>query len=125
MKYLKYFTKESDYQNYINGDSILRPNVSYSFESKDVSFNAVLPLDRKSIIGSIYLYDKINKSYSFCTQDELTIEKYPSEQYIPVGIVVIPASHDVYGTGECGIMSLMEMNNNNPELGSSSNQKMR
>ena len=28
--------------------------------------------------------------------------------YEPIGVVVIPASHDVYGTGECGVISLIE-----------------
>jgi hypothetical protein len=29
--------------------------------------------------------------------------------YEPIGVVVIPASHDVYGTGECGVISLIEL----------------
>ena len=29
--------------------------------------------------------------------------------YIPVGIVVVPGSHNVYGDGSCGVMSLKEM----------------
>ena len=40
------------------------------------------------------------------------------EDYEPIGIVVIPASHDVYGTGECGVMSLYYMDPDNPDNGS-------
>jgi hypothetical protein len=38
--------------------------------------------------------------------------------YEPIGIVVVPASHDVYGTGECGVMSLYYMDPDNPDNGS-------
>ena len=33
------------------------------------------------------------------------IEKLPSG-WTPIGVVAIPASHNVYGTGECGVISL-------------------
>jgi hypothetical protein len=71
--------------------------------------------------SDIVLYNKNNSKYICVTYDELNTSDYPSANYIPIGIVVIPASHDVYGTGECGIMSVMEMDYNNPEKGSSSN----
>ena len=37
--------------------------------------------------------------------------------YEPIGVVVIPASHDVYGTGECGVVSLKYMDPDNPDEG--------
>lgn len=40
----------------------------------------------------------------------------------PIGVVVIPSSHDVYGTGECAIMSLNYMNCTTPDEGSISYQ---
>lgn len=41
----------------------------------------------------------------------------PSE-YVPIGVVVIPASHNVYGDFACGVMSLMLMDGGSPETGS-------
>lgn len=41
----------------------------------------------------------------------------PSE-YVPIGIVVIPASHNVYEDYACGVMSLMLMDGGSPETGS-------
>ena len=35
----------------------------------------------------------------------------------PIGIVVVPSSHDRYGDGSCGIMSLVTMSQSNPENG--------
>jgi len=43
------------------------------------------------------------------------------ETCTPIGVTVIPASHDVYGTGECGVMSLMEMDWSRSDTGSLSN----
>lgn len=35
----------------------------------------------------------------------------------PIGVVVIPASHDVYGNGDCGVMSIKPMNCSTPTIG--------
>ena len=39
-------------------------------------------------------------------------------------MVVVPGSHNVYGDGSCGVMSLKEMNYNSPDNGSTSYQYM-
>lgn len=44
--------------------------------------------------------------------------------YEPVGIVVIPTSHDVYGTGECGVMALRAASLQTPDTGTTSNESM-
>lgn len=48
------------------------------------------------------------------TQD---LKNYKPSEWTPIGIVVIPASHGVYGTGEAGVMSLTYMDYNNPDTG--------
>lgn len=40
--------------------------------------------------------------------------------WTPIGVVVIPPSHDVYGTGEGAAMSLKYMDPNNPDMGAGS-----
>ena len=53
------------------------------------------------------------------------VKMYPDEitkavsTYTPIGVEVVPAEHDVYGTGQAGIMSLAEMNCNTPDVGGS------
>ena len=44
-----------------------------------------------------------------------------TENLVPIAIVVIPADHDVYGTGECCAMSLAYMDYENPETGNLDN----
>ena len=39
-------------------------------------------------------------------------------------MVVVPGSHNVYGDGSCGVMSLKEMNYNSPDSGSTSHQNI-
>ena len=54
------------------------------------------------------------------------VKLYPNQiteavsTYTPIGVEVIPAEHDVYGTGQAGIMSLVEMSYSTPDVGSSS-----
>ena len=51
--------------------------------------------------------------------EKWTAEKYPIATYIPVGIVVVPASHGHYADGKCAIMSLNHMNCSSPTTGGS------
>lgn len=51
------------------------------------------------------------------------IESIP-ESCAPVGVVVIPSSHDVYGNGACGVMSLVPMSCDTPSTGGTSEQGM-
>ena len=68
-------------------------------------------------LADAVFYDSNSNSFITMSPDEIT---GVIDGYTPIGVVVIPASHDVYGTGECGIMSLAEMNYTTPDVGSSS-----
>jgi hypothetical protein len=51
---------------------------------------------------------------------ELAIFKrgyWPNSGWTPIGIVVVPGSHNRYGDGSCGVISLVSMDCNNPEDG--------
>ena len=72
--------------------------------------------------GDILLWDKTGSRKLFVSKDALS--SYPSDSYTPIGIVVIPASHDVYGDGSCGVMSLKPMNCDTPTTGGTSEQYM-
>ena len=76
-------------------------------------------------VGDALLYDKqANKLIVVPTTDDMDTQ-YPANDYEPIGIVVIPASHDVYGTGECGVMSLRFMSTTTPDEGSQTIQSVR
>ena len=75
-------------------------------------------------VGDAVLYDKTaNKLIIVSTSDTMN-EQYPADNYTPIGVVVIPISHNVYGDGSCGVMSLKEMDYSTPDTGSTSYQYM-
>lgn len=67
----------------------------------------------EKVLGNFLLYD-IEREELFLTDFPLT---YPKEKFYPVGIVVIPFSHNRYKTGECGVISLRYGSNVTPKEG--------
>ena len=72
-----------------------------------------------AVAADILMYDK-QQSRKFILKSDTDFSKYPSNRYVPIGIVVVPGTHNVYGDGSCGVMSLMEMNCDTPSAGSTS-----
>lgn len=72
--------------------------------------------------GDVLLWDKTNQRKLFTSSDNLS--NYPAGSYTPIGVVIIPASHNVYGDGSCGVMSLKPMNCDTPSTGGTSEQYM-
>lgn len=59
--------------------------------------------------------------------DELIIrreQKYWRKDEEPIGVVVIPGSHNVYGNGACGVMALMSASCDTPDVGSIINEEI-
>lgn len=74
-------------------------------------------------LADICLYDKREHRRIFVSPDEL--ENFAdTDTYTPIGVVVIPSSHDVYGTGKCAVMSALSMSLSNPTAGANTEQKM-
>lgn len=72
--------------------------------------------------GDVLLWDKTNQRKLFTSSNNLS--NYPADSYTPIGVVVIPASHNVYGDGSCGVMSLKPMNYDTPSTGGTSEKSM-
>lgn len=68
-------------------------------------------------LGNILLYDSVTGNKIFIEPNSLNATNFPLSRYNPLGVCVIPASHDVYGTGECAVISLVHMDYNTPEKG--------
>lgn len=67
--------------------------------------------------GDAMLYNKSTGEIVCVKYNDLNSQNYPSSTFTPIGVVVIPANHNVYGTGECGVMSLRVMDKTNPDAG--------
>ena len=66
-------------------------------------------------VGEAVFFDSNNKALVTMTQSEITSAV---DGYVPIGIVVVPAEHNVYGDGTCGVMSLHFMSTETPDTGS-------
>lgn len=77
----------------------------------------------KAVAADYCLYDKQADKLIIVKNDKLNADDFPLTDYTPVGVVVIPGSHDVYGTGECAVMSLVEMSYSTPDTGSINHEK--
>ena len=76
----------------------------------------------EAVAGDAVLYDQTNDHLVIV--DSADLEPY-KEGYTPIGVVVIPGNHDVYGDGSCGVMSLKEMNCDTPDTGGAQYQGIR
>ena len=90
MKYLKVFKTESDYTS--SESSFSYPTVSYTIENRKVN---MVPIHKRPI--KAVFYDSATNSFVKLYPDQIT-EAIPT--YTPIGVEVVPAEHDVYGTGQ-------------------------
>ena len=70
----------------------------------------------ESIAADICLVDNDTLDKLIVSGDDYDINIFPLNQYTPIGVVVVPASHTDDGTAR--VMSLAAMNYNTPDVGS-------
>ena len=68
-------------------------------------------VDTDMNLCNVILYDR-NLDKLVQTSEFKRLNK---NRYEPIGIVVIPTAHDVYGTGECGVMALTSASVDTPD----------
>lgn len=115
--YLQVFDTEADYES--SKDDLEFPTVSYVKDIDTIYYMTPPPIHALPI--KAVFYDSATDSFVKMYPDEIT-EVIPT--YTPIGVEVIPVEHDVYGTGQAGIMSIAEMNYSSPDVGSSERQYM-
>lgn len=86
--------------NYVKWDILESPDTEHTINT---------------IAGDIVLYNTQDEQIYFVSANKLT--KSYTASHIPIGVVVVPGTHDVYGDGSCGVMSLKSMDFNNPTQG--------
>lgn len=55
-------------------------------------------------VGDYWVYDALNNDTFFI--DNRYYRIFINPRYTPIGVVIIPQSHNVYGTGECCVMGI-------------------
>lgn len=77
------------------------------------------------VVGAPALHELPIRAVFYDSSTNEFVKLYPDQitevnpNYTPIGVEVIPAEHDVYGTGQAGIMSLVIMSTYTPDVGSS------
>lgn len=89
---------------------------SYFIYSKAKVLKGKIVPDGKYDVGNLVLYDKINQKKIVIDINDKS-NRFSIERYTPIAVVVIPQSHDVYGNGKAGAMSLLAMSRVNPDTG--------
>lgn len=109
MGYLKLFQLTSDYDLYIaNTDKL--PNVSYVIEDRTVYYTSLggkLDPALLEIAGTAIVYDTTVQQLITVAGDNYNTEDYPQDTYIPVGVIIVPASHSEDGVARMMSIKLM------------------
>lgn len=95
MKYLKYFKKDIDYQNYAKSDNYIIPNVSYAEDTDVVYYNA-------PILGPPQLLDIVY--YDGSLLRTIQPSQYNANLGTAVGVIVIPS--DILPDGKARFVAL-------------------
>lgn len=109
MKYIKHFPLVSGYDAYINGEPIF-PNVSFVDENGQVYFNTgggKLDPALLEIAGTAIVYDTKASQLITVAGEDYNVTDYPQDKYIPVGVVIMPASHSEDGMARMMSCKLM------------------
>lgn len=106
-KYIKEHGGSCDCDNYFNWRRL----------GENGGDNGMIVGKENAVAGDILLWDG-SKKYIMNNPTLELLQQAKDNGHTPIGIVVIPTSHNVYGTGECGVMSLLFMDTNNPDTGS-------
>lgn len=122
MKYLKKFNNINDYNDYEIDPNFQYPNVSLILEGgdeeMDVKYNSVFDIPAE--VGSLCLYDNRKGKCVFLKKEYITQNTCPLNRYTPIGVVVVPDTHNMYGEENLAIISLVNMNPNDPDNGGDS-----
>lgn len=113
---VKYFETIDEYESgvYTDKDIVLVDEANIiRYNGNDFRTVRFRVIDGDSDVMKIAVYYKSNGKFEFIDDyDELD-----SETMTPIGIVVVPESHNRYGDGSAGIMSLVGMSWKTPDTG--------
>lgn len=112
-----YFAVDTGYI-YFNGQEFGKDDTSKLEQSIKEIYSGLYESD----LGNAVLVNKTTLKKVSIPIEEL--KNYPADEWEPIGVVVIPTNHDVYGTGECGVMALKAASIITPDEGSTITSSM-
>lgn len=103
-------SKEVSPQSIIYKDNIV--NIAKSYRS-------IFRKQGQYEVGDAVLWDIEREMFKVI--DPAYLKEISLSRYEPIGVVAIPSSHNVYGTGECGVVALKSGSLSTPDSGQLSN----
>ena len=95
MKYLKYFNNTSEYNTFVESEEYILPNLSLI--STDVVYTSCLDPRLLNKAGTAIVYNTLVNQLMTIDGTQYNSNKWPQDKYIPVGVIVMPASHSSDG----------------------------
>lgn len=126
-KKLIHFKNKENFDKEVANENILDTSIVFIQDSKEISTHGTVYKTvnwsvlepEPALAGDICLYDKNADKLIIVSASE-DLANYPADSYSPVGVVVVPSTHDVYGDGSCGVMSMKPMSLDTPDTGDTS-----
>ena len=90
-------------------------DTTYNYVAWSILSSPEIKHSSDTVAGDLVLFNSVIQEICFVSPSKLTVAY--SNGHVPIGVVVVPGTHDVYGDGSCGVMSLKAMDFNNPMQG--------
>ena len=98
---------------YISNDYDPRKD-AVNLATEGLVYNSTIQTEHGNV-GDVVFVDKESEVITAVPKE--LIKDIDPERYEPIGIVVVPSNHNMYGTGECGIIALHCLSARTPDTG--------
>ena len=115
------YNTTSEFETNKENLDLKRHYTAETLDNKYIHFKnkrVILPIKdiSESVAADICVVENSTLNKYIVDGNSYSVDLFPTNQYTPIGIVVVPASHTDDGTAR--VMSLASMDYNNPEVGS-------
>lgn len=100
---------------YVSNDFDPRKD-AVNLATESLVYNSTIQTEHGNV-GDVVFVDKESEVITAVPKE--LIKDIDPERYEPIGIVVVPSNHNMYGTGECGIIALHCLSAQTPDTGCS------
>ena len=122
-KYIGTYASSGDVQTALDNQELSRPFIAYTTDNDKVYYG---PAADRAEVGDIVVYSVSDDLLHYIKQADYNTTSYPSASYVPVGVVSLPQTDDVFSgvTGEITFMGMNWLSKTSPDSGKTKEQDM-
>ena len=115
-KYIGTYASSGDVQTALDNQELSRPFIAYTTDNDKVYYG---PAAVKAEVGDIVVYSVSDDLLHYIKQADYNTTSYPSASYVPVGVVALPQTDDMFSgpAGEITFMGLNWLSHTSPDSG--------